>query len=135
VPARTLSDELFSVPIQSTILSGVFPSDKSVEEIQPASAVDVSLGTAENIFDDSATESETDNEREGTNPYSEDGSFETYNWRGARPPSLPSQPESFPASLGISSSSLPPIVQVFHDMSFGNGDESYPPDFPMSLRS
>lgn len=134
MPARTLSDELFSVPIQSTILSDIFPSDESVPEIQPASAVDASLGTAENIFDDSATESETDNEREDTNPYSEDGSFETYN-RGARPPSLPSQPESFPASLGISSSSLPPIVQVFHDMSFGNGDESYPPDFPMSLRS
>lgn len=121
VPTRTLSDELFSVPIQSTILSDVFPPD-SVQESQPSSAIDASLGTAENMFDGSATESETDNEREGTNPYSDDGT-------------PLSQPESFPASLGISSSSLPPIVQVFHDMSFGNDDDSYPPDFPMSLRS
>lgn len=120
------------MPIQSTILSNVFPSDESVEESRPASTVDASLGTAENIFDDSATESETDNEREGTNPYSDDGRFEPYSGHGARPRSLPSQPESFPASLG---SSLPPIVQVFRDMPFGNNDESYPPDFPMSLRS
>ncbi|KIM45859.1 hypothetical protein M413DRAFT_295814 [Hebeloma cylindrosporum] len=121
VPTRTLSDELFSVPIQSTILSDIFP-DESLQESQPEPAFDASLGTAENFFGGSTTESETDNEREGTNPYSEDGS-------------LPSQPESSPASLGIPSSSLPPIVQVFHDMSFGNNDESYPPDFPMSLRS
>ena len=119
------------MPIQSTILSNVFPSDEIVKEGQPT--VDASLGTAENIFDDSATESETDNEREGTNPYSDDGRFESYSGHGgARPRSLPSQPESFPASLG---SSLPPIVQVFRDMPFGNNDESYPPDFPMSLRS
>jgi len=131
VPARTLSDELFSVPIQLAILSDAFPSDESAKESQPAPAVDAS---SENIFDDSATESETDNEREDTNLYSEDGSFEEHKC-SARPPSLPFQPESFPASLGISSSPLPPVVQVFHEMAFGDNDESYPPDFPMSLRS
>jgi len=134
VPTRTLSDELFSVPIQLAILSDAFPSDESNKESQPVPTVDASSGTDENIFDDSATESETDNEREDTNLSLEDGSFEAHKC-SVRPPSLPSQPESSPASLGISSSSLPPIVQVFHGMSFGNNDESYPPGFPMSLRS
>ncbi len=109
---RTLSDELFAVPMQPSILDNIF-SDEGAKASEDALNV-----------------SETDTESESP------GGHDVGSPLGSMTHDLSISQPSFPAAdsyLEGSYSSLPPAVQDFREM-FGNDDESYPVDFPESLR-
>jgi len=110
---RTLSDELFAVPIQPSILDNIF-SDEGAKASEDALNV-----------------SETDTESGSPDFPDDDGGHDVGSTHD-----LSFSQSSFPAADSYvegSYSSLPPAVKDFREM-FGNGDESYPADFPESLR-
>lgn len=119
-PQRTLSEETFPVPIQRSILDEVFLDDQAPDS--PTAGNNLEFKTSEHYG--------TAEEFEGVlNSCYNERSMEALSWTAARASSI-SQ-----SSLGIGSySSLPPEVWEFRRM-FENGDESYPADFPESLRS
>jgi hypothetical protein len=124
VPQRTFSDALFSIPIQDSILDGVFPEEPALDT---SAAGDNPYSCNPEPFVDSGKE---DEHQELLNSCYEARSLEHTSWSPAAQTSSISQ-----SSLGVGSySSLPPEVLEFRKM-FENGDESYPADFPESLRS
>ncbi|KDR83433.1 hypothetical protein GALMADRAFT_235571 [Galerina marginata CBS 339.88] len=149
---RMLSDELFSAPIQHSLLGEIRQEDESPEDSLRASDF---AQPAENPDDLSATESESESEagellrpsNQLANPaihgalvrqwhFSPHGSphhITTYD-DSLGGESLSSRlSQSTVASPESSYSSFPFAVREFRNM-FGSNDESYPPDFPMSLR-
>lgn len=148
MPQRTLSDELFSVSILQT---GWSDCDRDLEQPIQGTA-DIPCVASQG--DDSVTESESEPETKKKDSYYRDH-------RDCLTPmqpqpygfSLPStadiaslnedsehkdlsnsqQPSQALSSVDQPSSSLPSAVKVFQSM-FGSDDESYPVDFPMSLR-
>ncbi|KAF8803797.1 hypothetical protein BYT27DRAFT_7195138 [Phlegmacium glaucopus] len=146
LPQRTLSDELFSVSIlQTDWLDGSFDPEQPIQRI-----ADVIPGVVNNR-DDSATESETEPETEEKDSYHRDhrltamhsqpygfSQLSTADLTSFNEDSQPrdSQQSSQDLSLADQASSfasLPSAVKEFQNM-FGSDDESYPSDFPMSLR-
>jgi len=115
---RTLSDELFAVPIQPSILDDIF-SDEGAKASEDALHV---CGT---------------NTESGSPDFpDDDGGHDVGSPLGSITHDLSFSQSSFPAADSYvegSYSSLPPAVKDFREM-FGNGDESYPVDFPESLR-
>jgi hypothetical protein len=98
----------------------------------------------DNIFSDEGAKasedalnvSETDTESESPDFPDDDGGHEVGSPLDSITHDLSISQSSFPAAdsyLEGSYSSLPPAVQDFREM-FGTGDESYPVDFPESLR-
>ncbi|KAF8974665.1 hypothetical protein BDZ97DRAFT_41546 [Flammula alnicola] len=139
MPMRTFSDELFSVPIQKTVLSGIFVHGEALDDVQENPPFDCK--DVEESVTESETEDELDDKMELHSPHDAPASepFEAplqeslFKSHDGEP--LASQQRSeFLESLGSSSSSVPLALKEFQDM-FGSNDESYPPDFPMSLRS
>jgi hypothetical protein len=146
LPQRTLSDELFSVSILQTDWT-----DCSLDPEQPFQGT-ADIPCVASHGDDSATESESEPETEKKDSY-----YRDHNLTQPYGLSQPSTTDSGIASLNedsehkdshnseqlsqdfsladqISSfASLPGAVKEFKSM-FGSDDESYPPDFPMSLR-
>jgi hypothetical protein len=110
------SDEWSSVPIRDSILNNIFPEKRGLGD------------NPDPRKPKSFTESQTEHES-----LHEDHSLEPPSWNSAARASTTSESQS---SLGVdtSYSSLPPEVWEFRKM-FENGDESYPADFPESLRS
>jgi hypothetical protein len=113
-----LSKELLSVPNQESPFDNPFSDDQALDTPNygnPATHPD--------------SETEEEHERPSNSFYKE-RSLEPTSWSLAAGASNDSQ-----SPLGIGSySSLPPEVWEFRKM-FENGDESYPADFPESLRS
>ena len=141
LPQRTLSDELFSVSILQTGWS-----DSSLDPHQPIQGTG-DIPPVANHDDDSATESESELETEdrdhrltpiqskahGSSQLST-ADFISLNDSQAKDSRTSQQSPQDLSPGGISSpSSLPNVVKEFQSM-FGSEDESYPPDFPMSLR-
>lgn len=146
LPQQTLSDELFSVSIPQTSWSvGSSDSEHSIKGT-------TDIPCTANDGDDSATESEPEAEGKAScyqgrrvnpmqsQPYgfsgSSAGDLASLNEDSQRIVSCYSQQSSLDLSLAEqtpSIASLPGVVKEFQSM-FGSEDESYPPDFPMSLR-
>ena len=145
VPQRTLSDELFSVSILKT---GWSDCDRDLE--QPTA----DIPSVASQGDDSVTESESEPETKKKDLYRDHSltpmqsqahgfsqqkkttdiaslkeDSEHKHSRDSQRPSLVSSPADQTSSI----SSLPSAVKEFQSM-FGSDDESYPADFPMSLR-
>ncbi len=122
-PRRTASEELFSVPNQD--LNLLFLDEKVEGPLCANSPAPITS------FHESVMESEAEEE------FPLDANMNT---NGGSPSLLPQSAATQGSSLTQSSyglgsySSLPLAVLEFKEM-FGNGDESYPPDFPESLRS
>lgn len=142
-PQQTLSDELFSVSVLQTSSVGSLDSEHSIKGI-------TDIPCAANHGDDSATESEPEAEGKAScyqgprvNPmqsqpygFSSAGDLTSLNEDSQRIVSCYSQQPSLDLSLAAQTSSiasLPGVVKEFQSM-FGSEDESYPPDFPTSLR-
>jgi len=117
---KNLSRESFSVPIRDSILDTLLLDEQELNT-PPAGNTPVSVNPV------TLADSETEDEYEGPpNSFCKERSLD--------PNAVRSSGDS-ESSLGIGSySSLPPEVWEFRKM-FENGDESYPADFPESLRS
>jgi hypothetical protein len=148
MPQRTLSDELFSVSILQTGWS-----DCRLDFEHPIHGTADSPCVA-NQGDDSVTESESEPETKKKDSYYRDHSLtpmqlqrygfsqlstadiaslnEDSEYKDSRNSQQSSQALSF-ADQTSSIASLPGAVKEFQSM-FGSDDESYPADFPMSLR-
>ena len=148
MPQRTLSDELFSVSI---LQMGWSECDLDPEQrIQGT----VDNPCVANPGDDSVTESESEPETKKKDSYYRDHCItpmqprpsecsqlstaditslnEDSEHKDSHNPQQSSQALSF-ANQTFSIASLPSAVKEFQGM-FGSDDESYPADFPMSLR-
>ena len=144
---RTLSDELFSVPILQT---GWSDCDRDLERpIQGTASADIPC--VANQGDDSVTESESEPETKKKDSYYQDHCLTPMQPRfsrlstadiaslsedSERKDSRNSQQSLHTLSFADQTSSiasLPSAVKEFQSM-FGSDDESYPADFPMSLR-
>lgn len=124
-PRKTASEELFPVPIQDSILQDIFP----VEVVEGPPLVNAPVPATR--LHESVIESETQEEYGlDANTITNDGSPTLLPQFVATRDSSFSQLSYGPGSY----SSLPLAVWEFKEM-FGNGDESYPADFPESLRS
>lgn len=111
---RTLSDELFAVPMQPSILDGIFSDDDA--KVLSSSALETTSSV-----------SGTDTENDSPDcPNGDDSDCD------ARLPSVSQSSYATESYLEDSYPALPLVVQEFREM-FGN-DESYPVDFPESLR-
>ena len=148
MPQRTLSDELFSVSILQTGWS-----DCVLDLEQPIQGT-ADIPCVANHGDDSVTESESEPETKKKDSYYRDhclipmqpepcgfsqlstADIASLNENSEHKNSRNSR-QSLPAlSLADQTSSfasLPSAVEEFQSM-FGSDDESYPADFPMSLR-
>ncbi|CAA7260242.1 unnamed protein product [Cyclocybe aegerita] len=141
LPQRTLSDEMFSVPIQPSIFEHIFSDDKG-PEIKLAAMVQPATEQG------SESESDTENPRLELNYlYSKRRSISTVYFPlpeacgsslHSHSQNIRTQDSSFlEPSMSMntqgSTSSLPVAVKEFQAM-FDDVDESYPPDFPASLR-
>jgi hypothetical protein len=146
MPQRTLSDELFSVSILQTGWS-----DCRLDFEQPIQGI-ADIPCVANHGDDSVTESESEPETKKKNSYYRDHSLtpmqpqpygvsqladiaslnEDKEHKDSRNSPQSSQALSF-ADQTSSIASLPSAVKEFQSM-FGSDDESYPANFPMSLR-
>ena len=145
MPQRTLSDELFSVSILQTGWS-----DCCLDFEQPIQGT-ADISCVVNHGDDSVTESESEPETKKKNSYYRDHCLipkpqpyglsqlsdiaslnEDSEHKDSRNSPQSSQALSF-ADQTSSIASLPSAVKDFQSM-FGPDDESYPANFPMSLR-
>jgi hypothetical protein len=133
--ARTLSDELFPSSILHLNFDDVYP-----EEVSQNGPCAIELPSVHQDLDESATEDESGDEFEDA-------------FRNALKNVITPKPQtryrmahiSVPSSHAVDTDeedlndahklveSLPNAVKDFRDM-FGDGDGSYPDDFPMSLR-
>lgn len=148
MPQRTLSDELFSVSILQTDWS-----DCRLDFEQPIQGT-TDIPCVANQGDDSVTESESEPETKKKDSYYRDHSLTPMQLRPYGFSQLPtanisslnensehkdtrnSQQSSQALSSADQASSIasfPSAVKAFQSM-FGSDDESYPADFPMSLR-
>lgn len=147
MPQRTASDELFSISVQDVNLDDIF------QDFLPAmwhSQDMITLPPAKKPIEDSATESESDEEtmlvgrdctpRPPHRHQSVPLPFVPSSQNASQHPisTMESQREIFPehdiTQESMSSYiSLPGAVKEFQNM-FGQGTQSYPEDFPMSLR-
>lgn len=124
-PRRTASEELFPVPIQDSILRDIFP----VEKVEGPPFLHAPVPATR--LHESVIEPETEEESElDANMITHYGSPTLLPQFAVTQDSSFSQSSHGPGSY----SSLPLAVWEFKEM-FGNGDESYPADFPESLRS
>jgi hypothetical protein len=152
MPQRTLSDELFSVPIMQT---GWSDCDRDFEQPIQGTAAIPSQG------DDSVTESESEPETKKKDSYYRDHCASVtpmqprpYGFSQLSTPDIVSlnkdsehkdlrnsqqssesqalSPADQTSSTAVTAS-LPSAVKEFQSM-FGSDEESYPVDFPMSLR-
>ena len=145
MPQRTLSDELFSVSILQT---GWL--DCGLDPEQPIQGT-ADTPCVENHGDDSETEPESEPETKKKDSCYLDhcpSTMQPQPYGFSRPStadiaslkedsehknSRNSQYLSQALSFADQTSSLPSVVKEFQSM-FGSNDESYPADFPMSLR-
>ncbi|KAF9569382.1 hypothetical protein CPC08DRAFT_181198 [Agrocybe pediades] len=148
--ARTLSDELFPVPIQHSLFADIFEDigkSSSQQEASP-NAIDKQ---PEEEFSVTESESETECVAKPVMERREDHKDLPPSSSSVASPHVEQESqedgddEYEPNSSGVHSVestlggtltviSQPLAVKEFEEM-FGSGDESYPPDFPMSLRS
>ncbi|KAF5321896.1 hypothetical protein D9619_001025 [Psilocybe cf. subviscida] len=154
-PTRTLSDEMFSVPISSSsILDKIFEDEDHRDEHVASDPPGAPPSVHGEDDQGSATETDSDEDwpyvrpmpvpiqNQSPHPVNQEGGEEVPNDFTEAPASqLQSQGSITEYAADCSqngddspSSSLPSVLQEFRDM-FGDGDESYPPDFPMSLRT
>lgn len=147
MPKRTLSDELFSVSILQT---GWSDCDQDLEQPIKGTA---DISCVANQGDDSVTESESEPETKKDSYYRghcltpmqphpngflrlSNADIASLNEDSEQKDSRNSQQRSqalLSTDQSSSISSLPSAVKEFQSM-FGSDDESYPADFPKSLR-
>ncbi|KAF9534954.1 hypothetical protein CPB83DRAFT_843224 [Crepidotus variabilis] len=128
LPQRTLSDELFPIPIQESPFAGIFPDVDNLADTEDPPGDTANFPPSQG----SVTESETEDE-------DQEDSRRLHKASSIRKPKFSqlsttqSSQSSIASYADASFSSLPDAVREFRSM-FGEGDGSYPADFPESLR-
>lgn len=134
LPQRTASDDLFCVPIQETNFSDIFQDDESHSVAITDETALTGLPPVPQDVDESCTESESEFEVEGPTAasYRFGSIHESFACDATQERETSGALDGSVDNMS-STESLPSAVKDFQGM-FGNDEESYPADFPMSLR-